>query len=102
MVINKSQRMMLEYLKSIKDTGPNFLQMYKQCWKCSLALVMIVILLIVTDFIFGFSIQSLFFYGAVFGAMLRDHGIKRRQKINWPIQRGIINWKQVDVLLAKK
>lgn len=102
MEINKSQKMMLQYLKDSKDTGPSLLLMYKLCWKCSLGLIIIVVLVIALDLIYGGSSESLVFYGAISGMIMRDHGIKRKQKMNWPVHKEIINWEKVDSLLVQK
>ena len=102
MKLNKSQRMLLEYLKDTKETGPSLLLMYKMCWKCNLLLVVVIMVLILSDIYLGVSNQSLIFYGSVIGAVIRDLGIKRKQKINWPVQNEIINWEKVDSLLNEK
>ena len=102
MKINKSQRILLQYLRATKETGPSLLKMYSLCWKCNIFLVSIILVLISSDLYFGVSQQSILFYGFIIGAIVRDHGVKRRQKINWPVQNEIINWEKVDNLLNEK
>jgi hypothetical protein len=102
MKINKSQKMMLQYLSDIKETGPSLFQMYKLCWNCNLALIIIVILIMISDLIYGVSYSSLVFYGYILGMIMRDFGIKRKQKQNWSVQKVIIDWKKIDHLLNQE
>jgi hypothetical protein len=102
MKINKSQQMMLSYLKESKDSGPSLLRIYKLCWKCNLALLFILVLLFSLDLKWGFSIQSFIFYGFVLGAIFRDFAMVRKQKKNWKINKEIINWDKVNDLLKTK
>ncbi len=101
MEINRSQKILLQYLKDTKESGPSLFHMYKLCWKCSLALVSILLLMIVINLMWGLSNQSLLYYGVVIGAFIRDLGMKRKQLINWPVQTEIINWGKVDDLLSR-
>ena len=101
MEINKSQKLLLEYLKETKDSGPSLLFMYKLYWRCNLALIVILLFLIAADIAWGISSQSILFYGVIVGAFIRDLGVKRKQKINWPVQVEITNWDKVDSLLNK-
>ena len=102
MKINKSQKTLLHYLIGCKDSGPSLLRQYKLCWKCNLALLFIVILLLSLDLKWGFSNQSFVFYGFVLGAFVRDLAMIRRHKINWEVNKEIIDWNKVNDLISTK